>query len=54
MTDRLWDMVLFAMAGGLIAGLSYMGVLKNGEPGTLTSVLIGAVAMYLKSHQGVK
>jgi len=46
--DRLCDMVLFSLAGGLVAGLAYMGSLQPEQCATLASVLVGAAAMYLK------
>ena len=46
--DRVCDLVLFAMAGGLIAGLAYMGTIPPAESASLTGVLVGAAAMYIK------
>ena len=46
--DRLCDMILFSLAGGLVAGLAYMGSLQPEQCATLASVLVGSVAMYLK------
>jgi len=46
--DRVCDMLLFSLAGGLVAGLAYMGSLQPEQCATLASVLVGAAAMYLK------
>lgn len=47
--DRICDLILFSLAGGLVAGLAYMTALQPDQTATLASVLIGAVAMYLKA-----
>lgn len=46
--DRICDMVMFSLAGGMITGLAYMQALQAEQTATLASVLVGAVAMYLK------
>lgn len=48
--DRICDMVLFSMAGGLVYGLAILKppVLEANEIAILVGGLVGAVTMYLK------